>query len=91
MPPSHVAIHVAVRTHCYRHQWTVQQAKARIYAALRSPAYTRKQPGRKRTFDGLSYSLQNYHVQQVEGAKTPETRQRRIEKSIATLHEGKPH
>jgi len=42
------------------------------------------------TFDGLSYSLKNYHVQQIEGAKTPETRQRRIEKSIATLHEGKP-
>jgi hypothetical protein len=47
-------------------------------------------PKAKRTFDGLSYSLKNYHVQQIEGAKTPETRQRRIEKSIATLHEGKP-
>jgi hypothetical protein len=44
----------------------------------------------KRTFDGLSYSMQNYHVQQIEGAKTPETRQRRIEKSVATLHEGRP-
>jgi hypothetical protein len=43
----------------------------------------------KRTFEGLSNSLKNYHVQQIEGAKTPETRQRRIEKSIATLHEGK--
>ena len=49
-----------------------------------------RDPEAKRTFDGLSYSLQNYHVQQVEGAKTPETRARRIEKSIATLHEGKP-
>jgi hypothetical protein len=44
----------------------------------------------KRTFDGLSYSLKNYHVQQIEGAKTAETRQRRIEKSVATLREGKP-
>jgi hypothetical protein len=44
----------------------------------------------KKTFDGLSYSLKNYHVQQIEGAKTPETRARRIDKSIATLHEGKP-
>jgi Bacteriocin-protection, YdeI or OmpD-Associated/Domain of unknown function (DUF1905) len=44
----------------------------------------------KRTFEGLSNSLKNYHVQQIEGAKSPETRQRRIEKSIATLHEGKP-
>lgn len=44
----------------------------------------------KQTFAALSYSLQNYHVQQIEGAKSPETRQRRIEKSVATLHEGKP-
>jgi hypothetical protein len=44
----------------------------------------------KQTFDSLSYSMKNYHVQQIEGAKTAETRQRRIEKSIATLHEGKP-
>ena len=43
----------------------------------------------KRTFEGLSNSLKNYHAQQIEGAKTPETRQRRITKSIATLHEGK--
>jgi hypothetical protein len=43
----------------------------------------------KRTFEGLSYSLKQFHVQQIEGAKTAETRQRRIEKSIATLHEGK--
>lgn len=49
-----------------------------------------RDPAAKKTFDGLSYSLQNYHVQQIEGAKTPETRTRRIEKSIATLHEGKP-
>ena len=49
-----------------------------------------RDPAAKRTFDGLSYSMRNYHVQQIEGAKTPETRQRRIEKSIATLREGKP-
>jgi len=49
-----------------------------------------RDPAAKQTFDGLSYSLKNYHVQQIDGAKTPETRARRIEKSIATLHEGKP-
>jgi hypothetical protein len=49
-----------------------------------------RDPAAKRTFDGLSYSLKSYLVQQIEGAKTPETRQRRIEKSIATLREGKP-
>jgi hypothetical protein len=42
------------------------------------------------TFDKLSNSLKGYHVTQVTGTKNPETRQRRIEKSIATLHEGKP-
>ena len=42
------------------------------------------------TFDKLSNSLKGYHVTQVTSAKTDETRQRRIEKSIATLHEGKP-
>ena len=42
------------------------------------------------TFDKLSNSLKGYHVTQVTGTKNPETRQRRIEKSIATLHAGKP-
>jgi hypothetical protein len=44
----------------------------------------------RRTFDGLSYSNRSWHVLSIEGAKTDETRQRRIEKSIATLHEGRP-
>jgi hypothetical protein len=44
----------------------------------------------KATFDKVSNSLKGYHVSQVTGAKTVETRQRRIEKSIATLHAGKP-
>jgi len=42
------------------------------------------------TFDKLSNSLQRYHVDQVNGAKTDETRQRRIQKSVATLREGRP-
>ena len=41
------------------------------------------------TFAKLSNSLKGYHVSQVTGTKNPETRQRRIEKSIATLHAGK--
>jgi len=43
----------------------------------------------KATFDKLSNSLKGYHVTQVTSAKTHETRQRRIKKSIATLHAGK--
>jgi hypothetical protein len=47
-------------------------------------------PGARATFDRLSYSNRLWHVLQVTGAKTDETRQRRIAKSIATLAEGRP-
>lgn len=43
----------------------------------------------KRFYDGLSYSNKRRFVLPIEEAKTPETRQRRIEKAISTLHEGK--
>jgi len=46
-------------------------------------------PAARRTFDGLSYSLQRFHVESVTGAKTVETRQRRIAKSVSTLREGR--
>lgn len=36
----------------------------------------------------LSYSRQLRHVLDVEGAKTGQTRQRRIAKVMVTLHEG---
>jgi uncharacterized protein YdeI (YjbR/CyaY-like superfamily) len=47
------------------------------------------EPAARRTFDGLSYSLQRFHVESVTGAKTEETRQRRIAKSVATLRDGR--
>lgn len=47
-------------------------------------------PEARRTFDGLSNSNKKWHVLNVEGTKNPETRQRRIEKSVATLREGRP-
>ena len=47
------------------------------------------EPAARRTFDGLSYSLQRFHVESVTGAKSDETRQRRIAKSVATLREGR--
>ena len=46
-------------------------------------------PAAKRAFEALSYSRKGWHVLQVEGAKTEETRQRRIEKSVGMLREGK--
>jgi Bacteriocin-protection, YdeI or OmpD-Associated/Domain of unknown function (DUF1905) len=48
------------------------------------------EPAARATFDGLSYSNRSWHVLQVTGAKTYETRQRRIAKSVETLREGRP-
>jgi hypothetical protein len=47
-------------------------------------------PAARATFDSLSYSNKSWHVLQVNGAKTPETRQRRIAKSVEALGEGRP-
>ena len=40
-------------------------------------------------FEKLSNSLQRYHVDNVNGAKTEETRQRRVEKAITLFRAGK--
>jgi hypothetical protein len=45
--------------------------------------------GTRAFFDGLSNSVQRYHVDTVNGAKTDETRQRRIEKAVALFREGR--
>jgi hypothetical protein len=47
-------------------------------------------PAARVNFDRLSYSNQSWHVLQVEGAKTDETRQRRIAKSVGALAAGRP-
>jgi Bacteriocin-protection, YdeI or OmpD-Associated/Domain of unknown function (DUF1905) len=47
------------------------------------------EPAARRTFDGLSYSNKSWHVLQVEGAKTDETRQRRIARSVDILKQGR--
>ncbi len=46
-------------------------------------------PAAKATFEGLSYSNKSWHALQVTGTNNPETRARRLEKSIAALHEGR--
>lgn len=46
-------------------------------------------PEARKTFDGLSYSNKSWHVLQIEGAKSDETRQRRIAKSVEVLREGR--
>ena len=51
-------------------------------------AMEEKEPARE-FFDGLSNSLQRYHVDNINAAKAPETRQRRIEKSVGLFLAGK--
>lgn len=46
-------------------------------------------PAARRAFDALSYSHQRQHVLAVEEAKKPETRQRRIDKTVADLSAGR--
>ena len=40
-------------------------------------------------FDGLSYSKKQWFVLGIEGAKTAETRERRIAKAVSMLKEGR--
>ncbi len=47
------------------------------------------EPDARRTFDGLSNSNKGWHVLQVTGAKTDETRQRRIARSVEALKAGR--
>ncbi|HEY7523681.1 MAG TPA: YdeI/OmpD-associated family protein [Candidatus Limnocylindrales bacterium] len=48
------------------------------------------EPAARRTFDALSNSNKGWHVSQVTGTRSEETRQRRIAKSIEALREGRP-
>jgi uncharacterized protein YdeI (YjbR/CyaY-like superfamily) len=43
----------------------------------------------ERFFESLSYSKKQWHVVSIEGAKTTETRKRRIDKSISLLSQGR--
>jgi hypothetical protein len=48
-----------------------------------------KDSAAKAHFATLSYSNQRRHIDNINGAKTEETRARRIQKSVALFHEGK--
>jgi hypothetical protein len=45
--------------------------------------------GSRQFFDALPNSLQRYHVDNINAAKSPDTRQRRIDKAVALFLEGK--
>jgi hypothetical protein len=47
------------------------------------------EPVAQTTFDRISYSEKRWFVLGIEDAKTPETRQRRIDKAIERLREGR--
>jgi hypothetical protein len=47
------------------------------------------EPKARARFDGLSNSNKGWHVSSIEGAKTDETRQRRIAKSVEMLNQGR--
>jgi hypothetical protein len=47
------------------------------------------EPAARATFEKLSYSNKSWHTLQVAGAKSDETRQRRIAKSIEALRAGR--
>lgn len=46
-------------------------------------------PTARATFDRLSYSNKSWHALQVTGTNNPDTRARRVEKSLAALREGR--
>lgn len=46
------------------------------------------EPAARAAFDALNYSNQRRWVMSIDDAKTPETRQRRIDKAISSLHNG---
>jgi hypothetical protein len=48
-----------------------------------------REPAARATFDRISYSEKRWFVLGIEDAKTPETRQRRIDKAIDRLREGR--
>lgn len=46
-------------------------------------------PGSREFFDALSNSMQRYHIDNINGAKTDETRSRRVAKAIELFLAGK--
>ena len=49
-----------------------------------------REPAAKRFYEGLSYSVRKLHADSIAGAKTPETRERRIAKAMKLMRAGKP-
>jgi bacteriocin resistance YdeI/OmpD-like protein/uncharacterized protein DUF1905 len=48
-----------------------------------------KEPAAKQFYEGLSYSLRRLHADSIASAKTPETRERRLAKTLELMRAGK--
>ncbi len=64
--------------------------KREVAVPLELAAALDAEPVARRTFDALSNSNKSWHVLQVTGAKTDETRERRIARSVEALRAGRP-
>ena len=60
-----------------------------VEAPLELKAALDAQPAARVFFQTLSNSLQRYHIDNIKGAKTPETRQRRVDKAVSLFLAGK--
>ena len=68
---------------------TLNDAPREVEVPPQLTAALQAHPEAEAFFAGLSNSLQRYHSEQVAGAKTDETRQRRIDKAVALFLAGK--
>ena len=80
------AVHATVEGYTYRTTVAPMSDSYWIPLAAETPAAVMDAaPGARAAFHALSYSNQRRHVLSVDGAKTAETRQRRIGKAVAEL------
>jgi Bacteriocin-protection, YdeI or OmpD-Associated/Domain of unknown function (DUF1905) len=68
---------------------TIANTPRRVDVPTDFAAALEANPGTRAFFDKLSNSMQRYHVDNIASAKGDETRQRRIDKSVALFREGK--
>ena len=68
---------------------TVNDAAREVTVPDDFAAALRDNDGTETFFDGLSNSLQRYHIDLINSAKTDDTRQRRIDKAITLFIDGK--
>jgi hypothetical protein len=64
---------------------TLDTAPREVEVPADFAALLKKQAAARKAFQALSYSNQRRHVLSIEGAKTAETRERRIAKALAEL------